>query len=503
MTAAAAHEGDIVPTTCSETIEHEDGPRAPTPSSPCLLQGTACGAAGEDQDEVIFIPSDSESESESDSEADEDVPSFKATNALIDKETTVQLHSTSPASTMTTVPNTPRAVASGLEVDNDLNGAVQHSISPVSLTTVSRRQEPRDGLNSSRCPPSLSAAEVAEQDQGQVEDANESVSSHCGHHEADDRAELPRQIQPHESASQNVLACNDADGHTTDVGGCDSSRDADSDNSSDSSGGSDGNGDGDDDDDDRSSRDTDEEDGGHSKNRGTARSPSVNNSDNGHADDPPDDNTEEPSPRPHKRQKVTHDRKEPARHQNSLPRSAGRASRSPGRPQTASMLSPPASHSLSESESDEVSDCSKASAASFGEWLLKNAALKCVTIDGVTTYQLQFQRAQAHSSSRRRETRPQGLAKSNKGGGRKPRDETKGRLCDRSHFLRVCRRFLNLLIYDYHRYDKYGRTLLITAAALGHVKSVTDLLLAGIDTGHKDYSDKTVLLCAAGAGVSA
>ncbi|KAK8146532.1 hypothetical protein G3M48_002994 [Beauveria asiatica] len=48
--------------------------------------------------------------------------------------------------------------------------------------------------------------------------------------------------------------------------------------------------------------------------------------------------------------------------------------------------------------------------------------------------------------------------------------------------------------------DKHGRTLLITAAALGHVKSVIDLLLAGIDTGHEDYSDNTALLCAAGAG---
>ncbi|OAA35584.1 hypothetical protein BBO_08613 [Beauveria brongniartii RCEF 3172] len=431
MTAAAAHEGDIVPTTCSETIEHEDGPRAPTPTSPCLLQGTACGAAGEDQDEVIFIPSDSESESEC--EADEDVPSLKATNGLIDKETTVQLHSTSPASTMTTVPNTPRAVESGLEVDDDLNGAVQHSISLVSLTTsVSPRQEPRDDLNSSRCSPSLSATEVAEQDQGQVEDANESVSSHCGHHEADDRAELPPQTQPHESASQNVLAANDPDGHTTDVGDFGSD------------GGGDGGGNDDDYDDDRSSRDTDEEDDVHSKKRGTDRSSSVNQSDNGHADDPPDDNTEESPPRPHKRQKVTHDREDmtPARHQNSLPRFAGRAPRSPGRPRTASMLSPPASHSLSESESDEGSDCSKASAASFGEWLLKNAALKCVTIDGVATYQLQFQQAQAHSSSRRRETRPQGLVKSNKGGGRKPRDETKGRMCGickkSGHNARTC-----------------------------------------------------------------
>lgn len=86
MTAAAAHEGDIVPMTCPKTTEHEDGPRAPTPTSPYLPEGTVCGAASGSQDEVIFIPSDSESES--DSEADEDVPSFKAMDALIDKETT-------------------------------------------------------------------------------------------------------------------------------------------------------------------------------------------------------------------------------------------------------------------------------------------------------------------------------------------------------------------------------------------------------------------------------
>lgn len=94
MTATAAHEGDIVPMTGSETTEHEDGPRAPTPTSPYLPKGTACGATSENRDEVIFIHSDSESES--DREADEDVSSLKAMNALIDKEATAQPHSTSP-----------------------------------------------------------------------------------------------------------------------------------------------------------------------------------------------------------------------------------------------------------------------------------------------------------------------------------------------------------------------------------------------------------------------
>ncbi|PQK15644.1 hypothetical protein BB8028_0005g11560 [Beauveria bassiana] len=441
MTAAAAHEGNIVPTTCSEITEHEDGPRAPAPTLP---QGTACGAASGSQDEVICIPSDSESEP--DSKADEVVPSVKAMIALIDKETTAQPRSTSPASTMTTVPNTPRAVESGLEVDDDMNGALRHS-TPASLTTsVFPRQEPRHGPNSSRCSPSLSAAEGTEQDSGQVEDANESVSSYCDHHVADDRAELPRQTQPHESASQNVLASNDAYAHTTDVGDCDSSGDADSHSSSDD-------GDDDDYDDDGSSRDTDEEDDGHSKKRGTDRSPSVSSSDNGHRDGPPDDHTEENPPRPHKRQKVAHDRADstPVRHQNSIPRSAGRLPQSPERPQTASMLSPPASHSLAESESDRGSDCSKASAASFGEWLLHNAALKCVTIDGVATYQLQFQRAQGHSCSRRRESRPHGRVKSNKGG-RKPRDETKGRRCgvcsQPGHNARTCQRHVRTCSED-------------------------------------------------------
>ncbi|KAM3548433.1 hypothetical protein ARSEF4850_009417 [Beauveria asiatica] len=234
MTAAAAHEGGIVPTTCSETTEHEDGPRALTLTLP---QGTACGAASGSQDEVIFIPSDSESEP--DSETDEVIPSVEAMNGLIDKETTAQPRSTSPASTMTTVPNTPRAVKLGLKVDGDMNGALRHS-TPASLaTSVFARQEPRDGPNSSRCSPSLSAAEVAEQDHG----------------------------QPHESASQNVLASNDADAHTTDVGDCDSSGDEDSHSSSDSDGGSDGDGYNDDYEDDGSSYDTDEEDNGHSKKR--------------------------------------------------------------------------------------------------------------------------------------------------------------------------------------------------------------------------------------------
>ncbi|KAM3538616.1 hypothetical protein ARSEF1564_008463 [Beauveria bassiana] len=199
----------------------------------------------------------------------------QALHALIDKKTITQPSSTSPASTITTVPNTPRADSSGFEVDNDLNGAVQHS--------------PHDSLTTSV--PQGNGLAIAEQDHGQAEDGNESVLSDCDY-EAGDRAELPRQSQSHES------------------GDCDGSHDADSGSSSNSDGGSDGDADADYNDD-GSFSDTDGEDSGRSKKRGTARSPSVTSSDNVHADDPPDDppddNAEENPPRPHKRQKVAHD----------------------------------------------------------------------------------------------------------------------------------------------------------------------------------------------------
>ena len=91
--STAAHEVEIVPTTCSEAVEHANGPRAPTPTSPCLSQGHACGAASGSKDEAIFIPSDSESESDSEAEG---VPSLKALNALIDKKSTTRPSSSSP-----------------------------------------------------------------------------------------------------------------------------------------------------------------------------------------------------------------------------------------------------------------------------------------------------------------------------------------------------------------------------------------------------------------------
>ncbi|KAM0664342.1 hypothetical protein ACQRIU_006925 [Beauveria bassiana] len=171
-----------------------------------------------------------------------------------------------------------------------------------------------------------------------------------------------------ESARQNVLASNDADGHTTDVRDCDSSHDADSGSSSDSDGGSDVDAENDYSDD-SSSSDTGGKASGRSKKRGTARSPSVASSDNVHADNSPDDNAGENRPRLHKRQRVAHDEggMTPVRRQNFMPRSGGRLSQSPRRAQSSSMLSPPAPHNLSETESDKVSDCGKASAPSFAD----------------------------------------------------------------------------------------------------------------------------------------
>ena len=96
------------------------------------------------------------------------------------------------ASTITTVSNTPRADSPGLEVGGDLNGAVQQSPHDSLITSVPPRQRPSDGSDSNWCPSSICTAEVAEQDDGQAEDANEAVSSHCDDHEAGDRAELPR-----------------------------------------------------------------------------------------------------------------------------------------------------------------------------------------------------------------------------------------------------------------------------------------------------------------------
>ncbi|KAM0739962.1 hypothetical protein ACQRIT_005146 [Beauveria bassiana] len=283
-------------------------------------------------------------------------------NGRIDKETVAQSN-TSSASTITTVPNTPRDVSLSPEGDDDLDGAAQCSLSAFPTTSPPPRQASTDGPDSGRRSPSI-PTEVAEQGHGQAEDADESLSSHRNNREPSCCAELLRQTQPHEGAIHNDLASIDGDG-IADDGDSDSSRDADSDSSSDNDSGNDG--EDDDYNDDGSSSDTDGEDGGHSKKRRADQSPSVTSSADGHADGFSDDNRAVKTPRPHKRQKAAHEGADmtPVCSQNPMPRSGGPPLRSPRRAQTAGMLSPPASHSLSEPESENGSDCVPTSAGAF------------------------------------------------------------------------------------------------------------------------------------------
>ncbi|KAM0670875.1 hypothetical protein ACQRIU_001270 [Beauveria bassiana] len=236
------------------------------------------------------------------------------------------------------------------ELDDQLSAPIQRSPSPTFLTTsVPPRQGPRDGLDPSQHSPGTSTTEIGEQDHGQTEDSSEPLSSQGDNHEPGGPAKLPQRTQPHVNASQNDSACIDGDGKTTDGG--------DSDSSSDNEGGNDG--DDDDYNDDGSSSHTDGEDDGYSKKRTPDRSPAARSFDSGDAESPPpDDNIEETPASSHKRQKVAHDRVDMTLPRlNSMPRSAGLLLRSPERPLTASMPSPPASHSLSETESDQGSDC--------------------------------------------------------------------------------------------------------------------------------------------------
>ncbi|TQV90312.1 fungal zinc cluster transcription factor [Cordyceps javanica] len=66
-------------------------------------------------------------------------------NTLIDKETTRQPNSPSPAPTLSTIPNTPRAMPPGFEIDGDF-GDVQHSSPPSLVTSASVRGRERTGL---------------------------------------------------------------------------------------------------------------------------------------------------------------------------------------------------------------------------------------------------------------------------------------------------------------------------------------------------------------------
>lgn len=206
-----------------------------------------------------------------------------------------------------------------------------------------------------------------------------------------------------------------------------------SDSSDDSDGGNDGV--------DGSSSDTDGEGGCYSKNHALDRSPSARSFDSGHANGPADDNVKEKPARSPKRQKVSHDRASITLPRlNSMSSFARRPLQSLKRPQTASMPKPPVFYSLFGTASNTALNCSIASAASFREWLLQNAALKCITINGATTYQLQFQRAPTHSCSRRQKRQSHTLLKKSRG--RKPRNESKGRLCglckQAGHNARTC-----------------------------------------------------------------
>ncbi|OAA46026.1 hypothetical protein ISF_09560 [Cordyceps fumosorosea ARSEF 2679] len=343
---AARQDRDIAPATCSKVAEHGDRPPAPALMSRHPSQSPAYEATGDGPNEAILISTDSESESmsESDGETDDDVPSLKTMYERIDKVTTTQ-------------PTT----SSGSQVEDDLDGAIQCSCSAFPTTSPPPRQASRDEPDLSRCSPSI-PTEVAEQGRGQAEDADVSLSSHRDNREPSCCAELPRQTQPHEGATHNGSAYIDGDDNIADDGEGDSlPRDADSDSSSNSDAGNDG--DDDDYNDDGSFSDSDGEDGGHHIKRRADQSPSVTSSDDGHADEPPDDNMAVKTPRPHKRQKVAHDGADmrDVCGQNPMPRSRGPPLRSPRRAQTAGMLSPPASHSLSESESENGSDRRKAS----------------------------------------------------------------------------------------------------------------------------------------------
>ncbi|KAM3437220.1 hypothetical protein MY4824_003918 [Beauveria thailandica] len=304
--------------------------------------------------------------SESDGETDEDVPSLKISERINEENTTPAI-SISPVSTMTTVVNISRASPSGSEVLDHSSASIQRSPSPTFVTTsVPPGQGSRDGLDSSRHSPGTST-EIAAPGHGQMEGASEPLTRQGDNHELG-AADLPRPTTPHGSASQNDSVSTDGDGKTDADGDSDSCGDSSNNSSNDSDGGNDG--DDDDYDDDGGSSDTDDEDGDNSDKRATDRSPSASRSDSGHIDGPADGNAEEKPARSCKRQKVTHDRASALRSLNAMPRSAGRLSRSRGRSQTAAMPSPPASHNLSEMESDKGSDCSSASTASFSEWLL-------------------------------------------------------------------------------------------------------------------------------------
>lgn len=303
----------------------------------------------------------------------------------------------------------------------------QHSPSFPTIAVL-LRQGPRDEIDSSRRSPGTSAIEQGEHHHRQTEDASEAPSSQRDKYEPGGAAGLPRRTRPYGIGSQNDPACIDGIGKTTHDYDRYSYRDSGSENE--------GGNHGDDDEysGDGSCIDSSGEDDDYSKKR---------THDLSCASRPPDLNIEETRPSTRKRQKVAHDEADmPLPRLNSGLHSAERLARSPERPLTTGMPSPPTSHGLSVTDSDAGSVRSEASEASFWELPLHNAALKCVTIDGVTTYHLQFQQPPMHSCRRRERRRPDTFVKNSKGG-QKPRDVTKGRrrcgVCKQAgHNARTC-----------------------------------------------------------------
>ena len=64
---------------------------------------------------------------------------------------------------------------------------------------------------------------------------------------------------------------------------------------------------------------------------------------------------------------------------------------------------------------------------------------------------------------------------------------------DNDSLMRTCRRFLNLSFDHYHLYDIYGRTLLITAVAIGRMETIRRVLTSGVNTAVRDLSGQTAL----------
>ncbi len=213
------------------------------------------------------------------------------------------------------------------------------------------------------------------------------------------------QTRTHKSASPGLIPP-DVDREAEGDARNDSGSGSDSDNESDSDYDDDGDNSGGSEEDDNN--DTRDDSGRLGAEHEAERSPFLTGfDDNIRHDELHDIDAPESHHRPRKRRKRTDD---PADESSIYRTNSGfrRPARSHSRTihsQASAMPSPSVSHSMSEQEGGSDQDCMTAPRASFSEWQLRNAALKCGTINGVNTYQLQFQRAQAHSSIDRRQDR--------------------------------------------------------------------------------------------------